>query len=208
MSSLSMLLLGAGRFGREVAAWMAQTPDALSVAGFLDDEKNSPDIVGPIAGHVPLAAMRYLTCFGDGEARQRIRVRLEAASAVFGSFRSPHAMSTSSLDGSRNSLFMGACSIANHVVLGNDLLIQGFACIGHDVLIADGVTVSSHAFVGGGASLGRFCTVHPHAVILPDVAIGEGAVIGAGAVVIRNVAPHTTVFGAPAKVIATRHVHD
>lgn len=208
MSNVSMLLLGAGRFGREVAAWMAQAPGALPVAGFLDDEKKSPDIVGPIAGHTPLATMQYLACFGDGQARHRIRERLEAVNATFGSFRSPHTMSTSSLEESRNSLFMGACSIANHVALGNDLLIQGFACIGHDVLIADGVTVSSHAFIGGGASLGRFCTVHPHAVILPDVIIGEGAVIGAGAVVIRDVAPHTTVFGAPAKVIATRHAHE
>jgi acetyltransferase-like isoleucine patch superfamily enzyme len=39
-------------------------------------------------------------------------------------------------------------------------------------------------------------------VVLPHITIGEGAVVGAGSVVIKDVAPYTTVFGSPAKVIA------
>jgi acetyltransferase-like isoleucine patch superfamily enzyme len=102
---------------------------------------------------------------------------------------------------SKNSIFLGACSISNNVSLGDDLLIQSLACIGHDVRIGTGVTISSHAFIGGNATLEPFCTIHPHAVVLPHVTIGEGAVVGAGTVVIKSVAPGTTVFGTPGKVI-------
>nr|WP_276307803.1 hypothetical protein [Stenotrophobium rhamnosiphilum] len=56
--------------------------------------------------------------------------------------------------------------------------------------------------MGGNAKLGAFSTIHPAAVVLPKVTIGEGAIVGAGAVVLKDVAPYTTVFGSPAKVIA------
>jgi acetyltransferase-like isoleucine patch superfamily enzyme len=38
-------------------------------------------------------------------------------------------------------------------------------------------------------------------VVLPDVTIGEGAVVGACALVTKDVAPHTTVVGIPAKPV-------
>ena len=49
------------------------------------------------------------------------------------------------------------------------------------------VRIGSDAWIGGGA------------IILPGVTIGDGAVIGAGSVVTRNVAPHVTVTGNPAR---------
>jgi acetyltransferase-like isoleucine patch superfamily enzyme len=70
------------------------------------------------------------------------------------------------------------------------------------------VTISAHAFIGGNAILEDLCTIHPHAVVLPRVRIGKGAVVGAGSVVIKDVAPYTTVFGSPAKVIAYGKAHD
>ncbi|RAN80909.1 hypothetical protein B5P43_03565 [Bacillus sp. SRB_336] len=208
MSSEQLILLGHGGLGREVAAWIGARSMPYVIEGFLDDENIGPDILGPIKGHQPSASIRYLACFGDGHARHAVRKQVETAGARFTALISPDAMTATRLDQSTNSIFLGACSISSTVALGDDLLIQGFAVIGHDVRIGDGVTVSSHAFIGGHATLAPYCTIHPHAVVLPHVTIGEGAIVGAGAVVIKDVAPYTTVFGSPAKVIAYGKPHD
>ena len=47
--------------------------------------------------------------------------------------------------------------------------------------------------IKAGASIGANST------ILPGLIIGEGSMVGAGSVVNKNVAPHTTVTGNPAK---------
>ncbi|AND69568.1 hypothetical protein ATSB10_21140 [Dyella thiooxydans] len=209
MSAKSLLLLGRGGFGREVAAWIAARAMPFTVLGFLDDENpRESDVLGPIQGHEPRQDASYLTCFGDGRARHKVRTQLQARGARFASLVSPDAMTATPLEDAINSIFLGACSISAGVTLGDDLLVQGFAVVGHDVAIGTGVTISSHAFIGGHARLEPFCTIHPHAVVLPHIVVGEGAVVGAGAVAIRDVAPYTTVFGSPAKVIAYGKPHE
>jgi sugar O-acyltransferase (sialic acid O-acetyltransferase NeuD family) len=202
VNTQSLLLLGCGGFGNEVAAWITAHAMPFKVLGFLDDEKpTAPGVVGPIQDHTPQPDAKYLTCFGSGSARHQMRMQLQARGAHFATLVSPNAMTATPFTGVVNCIFLGACSISSGVTLNNDLLIQGFAVIGHDVTIGTGVTVSSHAFIGGGAKLEPFCTIHPHAVILPHVVVGEGAVVGAGTVVIKNVPPGATVFGMPARII-------
>jgi maltose O-acetyltransferase len=53
------------------------------------------------------------------------------------------------------------------------------------------ITIGAHVWIGGGA------------ILLPGVTVGDGAVIGAGAVVTRDVAPHSTVAGNPARPIGS-----
>jgi acetyltransferase-like isoleucine patch superfamily enzyme len=61
------------------------------------------------------------------------------------------------------------------------------------VTAAAGVLVSGSVRVGSGAYLGSGCQ------IIQEVSIGEDALVGIGAVVLRDVPPHTTVLGNPAK---------
>ncbi|MES2312649.1 MAG: acetyltransferase [Pseudomonadota bacterium] len=207
--ALKLILAGYGGFGREVAAWIRASNMLYEVVGHIDDEKDGAlPVIERIVDHTPRADIAYVTCFGDGYARNKVRRNLEARGARMGTIVSPNVIYATPLTISKNSMFLGMCSISNDVTLGDDVLIQSVACIGHDVNIGDGVTVSAHAFVGGWATLEPFCTIHPHAVILPHVTIGEGAVVGAGTVVIKDVAPYTTVFGSPAKVIAYGKPHD
>ena len=59
------------------------------------------------------------------------------------------------------------------------------------------VHVGDHAYVGTGAMLRNGTPDRP-------LVIGEGAVVGMGAVVTKDVAPHTTVVGNPARVLERR----
>lgn len=203
MKQHDLILVGGGRFGREVAAWISLLKLPFNLLGFIDDEKDSPNIIGPIVNHNPRADAFYLTCLGNGPARRKVRNDLETSGARFANLLDPLLRTASPLEGTSNSIFLGTIGISNDVTIGNDLLVHAFASIGHDVAIGNGVTIGSHAFVGGGATLEDECTIHPNAVVLPNVKIGKGAVIGAGSVVIKSVAPYTTVFGSPAKVISS-----
>ncbi len=202
MMRQKLILVGCGGFGREVAAWIVASKMPFDILGHIDDIVDAPQVIGPITTHEPVADAVYLTCFGDGTDRRNVRTMLEKRGARFTTLIAPQVISATALGRAANNIFMGYCSVSNCVVMGDDVLIQSAAVIGHDIEIGDGVTISSHAFIGGFAKLGRLSTIHPHAVILPKVRIGEGAVVGAGSVVIKDVAPYTTVFGAPAKVIA------
>lgn len=203
-----IIIVGAGGLGREVAAGIRRYKLPFDILGHVDDEKSGPHVLGPIADHVPNPEARYVTCFGDGTARYRIRKMLAARGARFTKVVSPTVQAVTPLDDLVNCLVVGSCSISNDTTFGADILIQTLAVLGHDVTIGNGVTISAHAFIGGNAMLDDLCTIHPHAVVLPGVRVGKGAVVGAGTVVIKNVAPYTTVFGLPAKVIAYGKPHD
>jgi acetyltransferase EpsM len=58
------------------------------------------------------------------------------------------------------------------------------------------VKIAKGAFIGSGA------------ILLPDVKVGAWSVVGAGSVVISDVPPHSTVFGAPARVIMVHKPED
>jgi len=196
------VLAAAGGFGREIAAWLPSYASGNVVCGFVDDVKPAEQVLGRIDTHTIVADADYLVCLGNGADRIAVGERLLARGARMGTMVAPMGLYASDVTQVPGGMFLGVCSISSTVEVGRFVLVQGFACIGHDVVLEEGVTVSSHVFIGGGAHIGRNVTIHPHASILPDVRVGEGAVIGAGSIVTKDVPPHVTVFGSPAKVIA------
>lgn len=89
---------------------------------------------------------------------------------------------------------------------GMGVVIGETAEIGDWVMLYQGVTLG-----GTGKQKGkRHPTVEDHvvigvgAIVLGDITIGEGARIGGGAVVVKDVPPHATAVGVPARVVATR----
>jgi sugar O-acyltransferase (sialic acid O-acetyltransferase NeuD family) len=202
------VLAAAGGFGREVRAWLEAYSKDNQVVGFVDDVVAADHVLGPIDTHAVVADAGYLVCLGNGIDRIAVGERLAARGARLGTLVAPMGNYASPVDAVPGGIFLGMCSVSSNVTLGRFVLVQGFACIGHDVVLEEGVTVSSHAFIGGGAHIGRNATIHPHATVLPRVRVGEGATVGGGAVVLKDVAPHVTVFGNPAKVIAVHKTVD
>jgi serine O-acetyltransferase len=84
--------------------------------------------------------------------------------------------------------------------------------IGETTIIGDWVMLYQGVTLGGtGQQCGkRHPTVENHAVIgvgasvLGDITVGAWARVGGGAVVVRDVPPHTTAIGIPARVVAWR----
>lgn len=86
---------------------------------------------------------------------------------------------------------------------GLGIVIGQTAIIEDDVSIWHGVTLGSsfHTPVGRPRHprLNRGAVIGAGAVILGGIVVGEGAVVAAGAVVTKDVEPHQTVAGVPAK---------
>lgn len=199
-----IIIAGAGRFGREVAAWL-KTYGEYEILGFIDDISSAPDVLSSILEHRAVPGAEYVVAIGAGNGRLSVGDLLQAKGCRVGTVLSPHMLVTENLEHVVGGLLLGNCSVSSNVSVGRHVLVQGFACVGHDVTLGDGASISSHTFIGGGVTVGKRASLYPHCVIMPDVTIGDDAVVGIGAVVTRNVEAGTTVFGNPAKVIS-RHL--
>ena len=84
--------------------------------------------------------------------------------------------------------------------------------IGETSEIGDGVMLYQGVTLGGtGKQQGkRHPTIEDNVIVgvgasvLGDITVGEGARVGGGAVVVKDVPPHSTAIGVPARVVATR----
>lgn len=84
-------------------------------------------------------------------------------------------------------------------IVHGQVVIDGLAEIGPGVVIAPFVTIGLRAGDVRGPILESGVSVGTGAKIIGPVRVGAGATVGANAVVVHDVAPGTTVVGAPAR---------
>lgn len=126
-------------------------------------------------------------------------------------------------------IFKGAvigkeCNICAHTLVENDVVIGNRVTVKSGVFLWDGIILEDDVFIGPNATftndkrpkskeypsaflktiVKRGASIGANATILPGIIIGEGAMVGAGAVVVKDVIPHTTVVGNPAKEIEVK----
>jgi UDP-perosamine 4-acetyltransferase len=90
------------------------------------------------------------------------------------------------------------------VVVGDNVIVNTGAQLDHDCWVDDHVHIAPGACLSGSVHVGACAHVGVGATIIQGISIGHTALVGAGAVVLRDVAPNTTVFGSPARLIETR----
>ena len=89
-------------------------------------------------------------------------------------------------------------------LIGKACIINTSASIDHECVIEDGATIGPGSILAGLVHIEKNADIYTGAVILPRLRIGAHAIVGAGAVVVKDVPPHTTVVGNPARIIKTK----
>lgn len=73
--------------------------------------------------------------------------------------------------------------------------------IGHDADIEPFAEIGTHSTIGGHVVIGSHARVGIGVTVLPYRKVGHHAHVGAGAVVVKDVPPHATVVGNPARIL-------
>ncbi len=200
----ALVIVGAGGFGREVLQYALDA--GIAVRGFLDDRPDAlsgtgvtAPIVGPIAGHAPVADITYVVALGDPAARRRLAASLAAGGARFASVVHPRAWVAPTAVVGGGAVVAPGAVVGPHAALGPHVAINVLASVGHDATVGEGSVFSPYATCNGAARIGAGVLLGTRATVLPGVFVGEGARISAGAVCYREVPAWALAQGDPAK---------
>lgn len=209
-----LVVIGAGGHAREVieavraagadgAAW-----DLLGVVADVEPadpaelEALGVTMLGPVSILAEMGA-GHVVAVGDRAGRRRLAalaVRLGSEPVVI---RHPAAVV-----GRRVSLGPG-CYVAagavltTNVVLAEHAHVNVGATVSHDARVGAFSNVGPGCHLAGRVAIGAGVDLGAGVVVIPDRTVGDGAVVGAGATVVRDVPPHVTAVGTPARVLRT-----
>jgi sugar O-acyltransferase (sialic acid O-acetyltransferase NeuD family) len=210
-----LVLIAAGGHAAEMYSYLADLERAgqpVRLLGLIDEGRppgpwEESQILGDFQALRTLLAgrsapLRYLTAVGNNRIRARLAARAEAAGPVEAwTLRHPTASVGRAVEiGSGTCLAPGSiittrCRIGRHCILNVKVSVSHDCTIGDYVNLNPGVTVCGNIRIGEGAFIGTGAT------LINGVSVGAWSVIGGGAVVIRDIPPHVTAVGVPARVI-------
>lgn len=206
-----LLIYGSGGFGREMLLPLRQMSPANlpGEIAFVDDASTAHEHAGvPVIRFSEVCAGDYYTL---AIANSRIREKLDNQCRMAG--LRPWALIAPSAElGAELAIGEGALLCSKTVLTGFATIGRQFHCniysyVAHDCLIGDYVTFGPSVQCNGNVHVRRHAYIGAGAVIkqgTPDkpLVIGEGAIVGMGAIVTKDVPPHTTVVGNPARRLA------
>lgn len=205
----SMIIIGAGGFGREVYQWALQSLAQgveWKVRGFLDDnvaalagKSCSGPLLGKLEDHEPAPEEVFVCAIGNPVIKKHCVETILGRGGRFDRIIHRTSVVTQSASIGVGTILCPYSVVSSDVRIGEHVGINLHATVDHDAVVGDWSQINCHADVTGGVVLEEAVFVGSHASILPRVRIGRGATIGAGAIVMQSVPEGVTVTATPAR---------
>lgn len=204
-----VLIVGAGAQAQAVAdvlLFLAEQGKPVAPVGFVDD---NPALAGrrffdlPVFGGLETISRlphdALIVGIGSNRARRQIYESLVLRGERFVSVVHPSAVLSRDVE-LGSGTYIGATAVVSVTSrIGNNVVLNGTACLGHHVTIGDHVHVAPGVTIAGGVRIGTGTMVGIGANILPRLCVGEGCMVGSGALVRHDVPNGATVVGVPAR---------
>lgn len=205
----SILVIGAGGFGREVVMLINQINQLggnWKLIGFLDDGFPKGEKIGDsfVLGPINLIN-QFIDCyFVIAIANYAIKKKILAT--INTSIKPATLIHPQALLGSRviigeGTIVCAGTIITEDVVIGNHVIINLCCTIGHDSEIESFCSVMPSVNISGEVRIGEGVFIGTGVKIINLVDIGDFSIIGAGAVVSKSLPSNCTAVGVPAKPI-------
>jgi sugar O-acyltransferase (sialic acid O-acetyltransferase NeuD family) len=208
----TLVLIGGGGHSRDVFGLIQQinelSDSEVEVSRILDDYWDNKarfanclvDLVIGIESNLTCGD-QFIVAVGYPKMRKELVKKADYAGAIpHTALVHPQSVVAGNCEFASGVLVFGGSVISPNVVLGTHSCISAGVFLGHDTILSENVSIMPGAIVSGDVKIGPDVMVGAGATVLEKVTIGEGAVVGAGALVIKDVEPHTTVVGIPAKL--------
>lgn len=211
----NLVIIGAGDFGREVAALVKRINEAsssirYSILGFIDDNealmnKEIADIrvIGDTAWlNEYKDGKLYAVCaIGFGSTRKKVIEKVQNSNVVFPVLIDPAATFLGDVNIGEGSIICANNVVSVDVVIGRHVIINLSCTVGHDVKLHDYSVVNPGTNLSGFVEIGECTDVGTGTKIIQHVKVCDNAVLGAGAVVVSDINEPGTYVGVPAKTI-------
>jgi len=203
------VIVGSGGMGRELLGWIAgcreETRERFQVAAFV----SQADDAGTSVHGVPVMRPddwtgeppRFVLAFADPARKKLFARNLEANGWQPETFIHDNAVVGINASIGRGTVICAFCRVSTDCTIGEHVLVNGASGVGHDASVGSYSSLLGSVSVNGSAVVGEGVTLGAGSMVYPGKRIGDWATVGLGSVVLRNVPPHATVFGNPARRI-------
>ncbi len=210
MEKTKLIIVGAGGFGREVAAMIRYSGlnEQFELQGFVDDGLTTDTLVNhlPVMGKISrlieaVEQTAVVLAIGSPAVRKSIAQKLERNPKL----KFPNILHPSVSLQNPDTIKMGKGNVigigsifTTDIILGDFNLVNLSCTIGHDVKIGNFCSLMPSVNVSGGHVLKDEVYVGTGATLINATTLNEGCMIGAGALVRTNVPARKTFVGVPA----------
>lgn len=211
-----LLILGAGGHARVIADVLLcrlSRGSAFELLGYLDDDPGliRKRILGrPVLGtltevsQIPHEAV--VIGIGDNETRARLFRELKERGEVFASVIHPQSIIAHDVKIGRGTVIFAGAIVNTGTVIGEDVILNTGCRVDHNCTVESHVHICPGTSLGGGVTVGEGAFLGIQSTVIHYRSVGAWATIGGGAAVIKDVPPHVTAVGVPARALPSRGV--
>jgi sugar O-acyltransferase (sialic acid O-acetyltransferase NeuD family) len=205
-----VVIVGAGRQGRNVAEILGASPATFPIAGFLDDGKAFGEVVltWPVLGSLIrlddpafVDHHAWFVALGANDLRQRIGRRLRDADATIVNAIHPNTDVSPHAEIGVGIYMAAYAHVGSGSQVGDWALLEGSSFIGSDAVVGTAASLGPTCVLTGGASVGDLSAIGAGTVIVNGIRVGSGAIVAANAAVVRDVPDGVRAQGVPARIV-------